>query len=447
MATLMWQKCYCDFRTLSKVSTKLKKAAWFSAAFISLASLAFWILHSSTFAYEYGIKAQQYVTINLPKNWGIRKSLLEYGDTMLKLRPVPDKVTFDRAQSPAGVSENPQKSSLLLPSEENILHVTDSTTLLQALKNAIAGQLILLAPGDYIVKQRTIRVGHGGEPTFPITLAAEKPGLVEIQLDSLEGLYINKPHWVIKNLTFRGICSHHSACEHALHLTGHGDHILIENNRFIDFNAHLKSNGRGTNGQLHFPDNVIVRHNDFYNTRIRESRNPASPIDVVGGNNWQITDNFIADFSRKVRGKPSVVYGAYLKGGGENGVISNNVINCAWRIAHQSVLDIRVGLSLGNGGTGKRFCQSENCAYEHKGGIIEKNLLLNCSNDVAIYLNKATDTRITDNILLNSVGIDARFSATSVVADNNVIQGRIKARDGASLESEHNKLLRPAQTL
>lgn len=443
----MWQKFCCDNFALRGWAQKLGKAACYSAAFLLLILLALWMLRSSTFAYEYGIKAQQYVTINLPKNWGIRKSLLEYADALLKLRPVPDKVSFDRAQNPAGVSEDPQRSTLFLPSEENILHVADSTTLLHALKKATAGQIILLAPGDYIIKQRTIRVGHGGQPTFPITLAAEKPGQAEIQLDSLEGLYINKPHWVIKNLTFRGICSRHSACEHALHLTGHGDHTLIENNRFIDFNAHLKSNGRSTNGQLHFPDNVIVRHNDFYNTRIRESRNPASPIDVVGGNNWQITDNFIADFSRKVRGKPSVVYGAYLKGGGENGVISNNVINCAWRIAHQSVLDIRVGLSLGNGGTGKRFCQSENCAYEHKDGIIENNLLLNCSNDVAIYLNKATDTRITNNMLLNSLGIDARFSASSVIVNNNVIQGRIKARDGAKIESDNNKLLRPAQTL
>lgn len=447
MVTHMWQKFCCDDFALKESTPRLKKAACFSAAFFAMILLVFWILYSSTFTYEYTIKAQQYVTINLPKNWGIRKTLLEYIDTLLSLRPMPAKVSFDRTQALAGVSQDPLKRTLSLPSTENILHVADSTTLVKALKNATAGQLILLAPGNYILRQRRIRVGHGGDPGFPITLAAEKPGQAEIQLDSLEGLYINKPHWVIKNLTFRGICSRHSACEHALHLTGHGDHILIENNRFIDFNAHLKSNGRRINGRLQFPDNVVVRHNDFYNTRIRESRKPASPIDVVGGNNWQITDNFIADFTRKVRGKPSVVYGAYLKGGGENGVISNNVINCAWRIPHQSVLDIRIALSLGDGGTGRRFCQSESCVYEHKGGVIKKNLLLNCSNDVAIYLNKAMNTRITDNVMLNTLGIDARFMISNVIVDNNVIQGRIKARDGAKVDSGDNKILRPAQKL
>ncbi|WP_197414260.1 hypothetical protein [Lacimicrobium alkaliphilum] len=178
---------------MSRISTKIRKAAWFSAAFLLLTLMALWILRSTTFAYEYGIKAQQYVTINLPKNWGIRKSLLEYADALLKWRPIPDKVSFDRAQNSAGVSEDPQRSTLLLPSEENIYHVADSTTLLQALKKATAGQLILLAPGDYIVKQRTIRVGHGGEPAFPITLAAEKPGQAEVQLDSLEACISTSP--------------------------------------------------------------------------------------------------------------------------------------------------------------------------------------------------------------------------------------------------------------
>ncbi|GGD75221.1 chondroitinase-B domain-containing protein [Lacimicrobium alkaliphilum] len=430
---------------MNRKVSRLKKAAWFSAAFLLVVILLLWFARSTTFAYEYGIKAQQYVTMNIPKNWGVRKSFLKFADSILQWRPVPDRVEFDRARSPAGASVDYKRSSLFLPSTDNVLHVTDSQELVQALRDAKAGQLILLAPGHYLVEQRTIRIGHSGEPGFPVTLAAEQPGQAEIRLNSLEGLYINKPYWVIKNLTFRGVCRRHSACEHALHLTGKADHIVIENNRFIDFNAHLKSNGRTSGGTLHFPDNVTVRHNDFYNNSIRESRNPASPIDVVGGNNWLIEGNYIADFSRTVRGKPSVVYGAYLKGGGKDGVIRNNVINCAWKLPHQSVLDLRVALSLGNGGTGKRFCQSKDCAYEHKGGIIEQNLLLNCSNDVAIYLNKATQTRIHNNVLLNTLGLDARFAATDVVLENNLIQGRIKARDDARVESYGDETLPPGR--
>ena len=170
-------------------------------------------------------------------------------------------------------------------------------------------------------------------------------------MDSVEGFTVSKAHWIFKNLKINGACEHDYKCEHAFHLKGDADYLLLDNNIITNFNAAIKSNGSYSTVPAQFPDNVRITNNDFYNVRERNTRSPASPIDAVGGDNWSIRHNFVADFTRVVSESKSVVYGAFLKGGGMGGVISDNVINCAWKVPYQSSLDIRVGLSLGNGGT------------------------------------------------------------------------------------------------
>lgn len=390
---------------------------------------------------ELNTRLSQYIQLNKGKNWGLRKQAMHIAESLLSLSPShgPATVSMDKSAIEAGAK--PERSAIdsLIASATRLHRVDNSRALLNRLKRAQPGDVILLAPGQYPLRERfRVKLARNPSNAAPVVIAAEQLDSVELQLWSIEGFYVDSPNWQFHNLVFRGMCDIHGRCQHAIHLYGDADNVLVRNNRFIDFNAAIKANGDYSAKPAKFADGARLLHNDFYNTSVRKTDSPASPIDVVGGNDWQVKGNFIADFSRKLKGKASVVYGAFLKGGGNNGLFEDNVINCAWRIPHQSALDVRLGLSLGDGGTGKQFCQVQDCAYEHANGVIRNNIILNCHNDVAIYLNKAKNTRIENNILLSSLGIDARFPASTVVLSGNNIEGRVKARDGAKVTHVQN---------
>jgi hypothetical protein len=407
------------------------------ASTIMLFGLAICGLNTSVFIYELGLKANKYVALNVGQNWGVRERLLKTARYLFQFYPHPDTVVYHKVETEVGIQQTSTHQQEPIAHARRIIKVNDVTQLISQFNTAKEGDTIVIEPGNYLLKGKRFVLKNSGTALEKITLMAEIFGTVTLQLDSLEGLYLAQPYWSIHNLIFAGICKSDSNCEHAIHITGDADDVEISNNRFINFNAHIKSNGVHKN----FPDRVVVSGNDFYNEWPRNTQNPVTPIDVVGGNDWLINDNFIADFAIKKRDKFTVSYGAFLKGSGQRGRISGNVVNCAWHIPHQSFADIRIGLSLGGGGTGGAFCQQIGCDYEHNKGVIENNLILNCQNDVSIYLNNAADSEISNNILLNSLGIDARFSNTSAIIENNQYQGRIMARDSALVKDVNNTKL------
>ncbi len=318
-----------------------------------------------------------------------------------------------------------------IPQKE--IYVTDETALLKALKNAPPGSDIVLASGKYQIKERSIALGNHGIKEQPIRLRAEAVGSVVLELNSYEGFYINKAFWIFEDLIFKGMCATDSACEHAMHIVGDADNLIIQNNEFINFNSHIKSNGwvNHRTRTKAFPDSVTVNHNTFINEWRRDTGSAITPLDIIGGNDWLIKQNFIADFSKAAGNQIS--YAAFLKGGGENGVFEDNLVSCEWKVPHQSPNDVRVGLSFGGGGTGKQYCQTEECDVEHYNGKMLKNTIVNCPNDVGIYLNKALDSLLVENVVFNSVGIDVRFPETRVTATGNVLDGRLKTRNGAKI--------------
>ena len=414
-----------------------KKQRYWLGAFIvpTLIVFTFYYAKTSVVLYQLGLKANKYVALNVNKNSGVRKHLLKYAEHILQYSPRPHNISYQKNDAIVGATPSLVLTPEFGKNSYKIIKVKNVSQLLRQLNLAKAGDIIWIAPGVYKLIGKRFPVKHSGTSTQKIILMAETFGSVLLQLDSVEGLYLTQPHWSIHNLIFEGVCRYDNNCEHGIHLIGNADNTEIINNRFINFNAHIKSNGRRGD----FPDNITIRHNDFYNQSPRKTKNPVTPIDVVGGNDWLIENNFIADFALKEQNNFTVSYGAFLKGASQRGKIVGNVVNCAWNVPHQSFLDIRIGLSLGGGGTAKAFCQDTVCDYEHKDGVIENNLILNCQNDVSIYLNKAPDSIIKDNILLNSLGIDARFAITTATIQNNQYQGRIKARDGAWIRNINNK--------
>jgi nitrous oxidase accessory protein NosD len=298
----------------------------------------------------------------------------------------------------------------------------------QALRHAQPGQVLEILPGTYFMS-KTIQIAQGGLPGRPIVVIAKVPGSVVIESTAEEGFHVNAPFWVFENLVIRGKCREHSQCEHAFHVVGNARGTVIRNNRIEDFNAHIKVNG--LNGV--FPDNGLIQYNTLTNSSARATANPVTPIDIVAASNWQVVDSHISNF---IKGDGNQIsFGVFMKGGGRNGHIERNLIIGTLNDVSQP--GIRVGLSFGGGGTDVNVCRDKQCITEHSAGIAANNIVAHC-NDFGIYVNASNQSLVAYNTLINTSGIDVRFTASSAVVYANLLDGLVRSRDGAQLEQEMN---------
>ncbi len=318
------------------------------------------------------------------------------------------------------------------PARAALVNVTDADGLRTAIAAAEPGDVILLAPGVYDLTG-SVSCDHSGTPSLPIIVKAPSPGDVRIRFDALEGFKVSGSDWRFENLEVEGVCANHSDCEHAFHVVGAADRFSLLRSVLRDFNAAIKGNGELVGGVRVWPDDVRIAYNKIYNTAPRQTENPVTPIDVVGGRRWRITANFIHDHAKALGNQIS--YAAFLKGHSFDGVFERNLVIC--ELAHTG--QIRLGLSLGGGGTSPDdICEEASCAIEHEGGLLRNNIIVNCPADVGIYLNEAVDTLVYNNLLYNTTGIDARFAVTTAVFRNNLLSGVIRARDGAAIDDASN---------
>jgi hypothetical protein len=322
--------------------------------------------------------------------------------------------------------------------------VTSSEALSAALAAAQPGDHILIAPGKYAINVRAnLPASASGSPEKPIWVRASRLGDVVLEMTSddangyqLEGFLVSAPYWVFENLVLRGVCQSDWGCEHAFHVVGEAQNTVIRNNVLLNFNAHLKVNRNfktGTN-----PDHGLVEANFLANEHVRDVRNPVTFMDIVATDGWVVRRNVITDFAKT--GGDMVTYGAFMKGGGTGGVFENNFVQCTWRLRG----GVRIGLSFGGGGslpsneTVGEVCRGGKCPFEHKGGIMRNNVIRNCPDDVGIYINRSPDTLVENNIIHDTRGIDVRFKESSAWLANNVIDGRIFARDFAVVDEASN---------
>lgn len=302
-----------------------------------------------------------------------------------------------------------------------------------AVRRARPGDVITIAPGSYNLS-RGIKLEAAGTAEARITLRAARLGDARFESRTQEAFGVKAPYWTVENLDIKGSCPDDSECEHAFHVAGPADGFVLRNSRLRDFNAAIK--GNGLDGV--FPGDVLIGGNYIYNTAPRRTRNPIALIDVVGGRHWIIRDNFIGEFGRKVGDiaydSRSASYGAFLKGNSRDGVFENNLVICELK----SQEGIRIGLSFGGGGTGQEFCENRDCAAEHTGGVMRNNIIMHCTADAGIYLNKAKNTKIYNNTLYDNFGIEVRFPGSSADIRNNIISGAVDARDGATITAGSN---------
>ena len=308
--------------------------------------------------------------------------------------------------------------------------VMDVDGLRAAMKKAAPGTVITLAPGAYRIGGRALDANRAGSAEAPIVVRAAQPGSVTLIATVLMAVKVSAPYWRFENLTIKGACRRDDDCEHAFQVVGAASHFAALNNTISGFNAHFKING----SKGRFPDHGLIESNTLFNPAPRATRQPVTPIDLVAASDWTIRSNIIRDFI-KLHGN-RVSYGAFAKGGGSGNVFERNLIWCERELTGQP--GQRVGLSLGGGGTGRSSCRDGRCITEQDGAVLRANLIVGCS-DVGIYLNSAAGSRLEDNTVLETGGIDVRYPTSSAWLDGNLIDGRIRARDGALLRLGDNR--------
>jgi hypothetical protein len=309
--------------------------------------------------------------------------------------------------------------------------VSDVAQLKAAIGAAQPGDAVILRDGVYAV-DGNISCGQPATQAAPITVRAEHPGQARIEFNAQEGFKVSGAHWRFEGLHIKGVCATDSECEHAFHLFGDADGVVISGNKVWNYNAQIKSNGDGGTPRK-YPDDVVIIGNEFYSEAARATGNPVTPIDVVGGRRWRIVANYIHDFA-KGEGN-TISYAAFLKGNSKDGLIERNLIVCEALHTGQ----VRLGLSFGGGGSSPdNICEEGTCTPEHEGGVMRNNIIARCPADVGIYVNKGKDVQLLHNLLYETAGIDVRFDATRALVQGNLTSGRIRARDNAALTEQGN---------
>ncbi|KQQ87021.1 right-handed parallel beta-helix repeat-containing protein [Massilia sp. Leaf139] len=299
----------------------------------------------------------------------------------------------------------------------------------RAIANASPGEVITLLPGVYPLRT-TVYASRAGSAAAPIVVRAARPGTVRIDVAAAEGFTVTAPYWRFENLTLHGACRYADSCDHAFHVVGDAHHFVARNNTLRDFNAHFKINGeRGA-----FPDHGLIESNTLANGTPRQTSHPVTPIDLVAASDWTIRANLIHDFIKT--GGDRISYGAFAKGAAERTVFERNVVLCEALLASQP--GQRIGLSFGGGGTGKPYCRDGRCITEHDGGSMRANLVAGCA-DVGIYLNSAANTHLTDNTVLDTAGIQVRYSTSGASLNGNLVDGPLRADEGGVLRVGDNR--------
>lgn len=324
------------------------------------------------------------------------------------------------------------------PGNATDLQVASSAELFRAMSKAQAGQTILIAPGRYAIN-RPLLTGAAGEAELPISVRAAKPGTVLLEVNSSVGFRVAHPFWVFENLQLRGVCEEQGNCEHAFHIVGAARNTVLRNNLMEDFNAHLRVNGEGDGEGAAWPDDGLVQFNSLVNSRPRATQRVVAPIDIVGVNRWRVLDNRIAGFAKSI--SDQTAYGILMRGGGHGGRVERNLLVCqAQAVANNpGNPGIRVGLSFGGAGGDKKFCRNQQCEPQHQAGLAANNVIAHC-NDFGIDINQSTSILLAHNSLINTAGIDVRSAQSTATIYGNLLDGRIRQRDGAQAKLSMNEV-------
>jgi len=310
----------------------------------------------------------------------------------------------------------PTPPTPLPPPSGTVINVSTLAQLQNAVASIASNTTIVIAPGTYSLiapldingsfTNVGIRGATGNRDDVVLVgkgMSAPSDGGVPF------GIWVGgNVHGVtIANLTIRDVYNH------PIILNAGTQSPLIHNVRLVNAGQQfVKSNPDGAGGGV---DNGIVEYSIFeYDTTSRDDY--TNGVDVHTGDNWIVRHNLF----RNLRAPQGQLAGpAILMWNGSTSSIvdGNTFVNCQ--------REISIGLI-------------ERTPNDHTGGIVRNNFIYrNVPGDVAIYVADSPDTQVLHNTILISHTypnpIEYRFAnTTGVQILNNVLDGVIAARDGAT---------------
>jgi len=335
------------------------------------------------------------------------------------------------------VAEAAEAASALAHEGGAELRVNNAAELGKAMQSAKPGQTIVLNPGRYRITE-PLSTGAAGQQDLPITVRARQVGQVRLESTAADVFKIAHGFWVFENLQIRGICPIQGDCKHAFLVQGGARSTVIRNNLMEDFNTHLQVNG----DEDEWPDDGLLQFNTFSNSRARDTDAVVAPINIIGASKWRLLDNHISHFVK--RGGSQSSFGMLVRGASHGTRIERNLLICTPQQITQP--GIRTGISFGGSASAPRFCRDQQCEFEQRAAVAANNVLAHC-NDFGIDVNRSASMLIAHNTLINTAGIDIRGSKANATVYGNLLDGRIRERDGAQAKASMNEVLDLGRTL
>jgi hypothetical protein len=298
-----------------------------------------------------------------------------------------------------------------------VVNVSTESQLRAAVSNLNSNTTIVVAAGTYqltstlYINGTFSNVGIRGATNNPGDVVLVGSGMTTASSAVPYGIWVggNVQGVTIANLTIRDIY------QHPIMLNAGTQSPMIHNVRLINAGSQfIKSNPNGSSGV----NNGTVQYSTFeYVTTSRDDY--TNGVDVHTGIGWVIRHNLFKNMrapSGQLAGPAVLMWNV----SSNTTVDGNTFIDCQREIA--------LGLIDRSGGV------------DHSGGVISNNFIYRSSTisgDAAILLGDSPNTRVLNNSIFVSgrypSPIEYRFSGTTgVVIANNLLDGQISARDGAS---------------
>jgi len=310
----------------------------------------------------------------------------------------------------------PTPPTPLPPPSGTVINVSTLAQLQNAVTSIASNTTIVIAPGTYSLTAPLyingsftnvgIRGASGNRDDVVLIgkgMSAPNDGGVPF------GIWVggNVRGVTIANLTIRDVYNH------PIILNAGTQSPLIHNVRLVNAGQQfVKSNPDGAGGGV---DDGIVEYSIIeYDTTSRDDY--TNGVDVHTGDNWIVRHNLF----RNIRAPQGQLAGPAILmwNGSTNSIIDGNTF-----------VDCQREISMG---------LIERTPNDHTGGTVRNNFIYrNVPGDVAIYIADSPDTQVLHNTILISHTypnpIEYRFAnTTGVQILNNVLDGVIAARDGAT---------------
>lgn len=269
--------------------------------------------------------------------------------------------------------------------EGEVVSVSATAELIEAINDASPGDVITLEPGVYTISQ-LVTIRQDGAEDNRIFLRAAELGQVTLELSHIENFKIYAKFWIFENLRFVGVCTNGQGCEHAFHIVGDADDLIFRNNEIIDFASHVKLNGErlGPRAAQSFPDRVMFLDNLWHNTRYIRNNAPHNILNLDGGRDHIVRGNIFADYSTPPD-LPKSASAIYPKASTSRILIEQNLIVCEKQRLEG---ETNRGIELGDGAPasicdgdddqdGDGDCMERGQSQE---AIVRNNIIIGCNN-------------------------------------------------------------------